>query len=461
MEPSLTPMQVNEANLATPKARFQSAIIIIASTTLVFTGCGINFAFGVFQELYDSMSKERNTPFTGATPAQIDLIGTLSIALMTIGAPFATAWTKQYPPRYVIWVSGTIHSCALLFASFGQHLWQFILTQGILLGMATCLTYMPSVTVAPTWFTLHRGLAMGIILAGTGIGGVAWPLAFRYLIESVGFRNTLRVTAGISFALICGSGTFIRWPASQITRIQAENAASSRSSTFFRLPLVDWRVVRTRKFVAHALGAALQSAALQSAAYYTPVFFFASFARTLGYSQATSANFIAISNAANALGKVVIGHAADRMGRLNTLVLTTLISAVSVLALWLPSCLSATQSTGSTLFIAFTILYGIFASAYVALFPTSLVELFGVQNFVSVNGLLYMVRGFATLVGTPVAGALIRGSHEKTVGPRNYENTSIMVGVLLVVATLAVVWARLEATLNLDSAAGRRMKWLM
>ncbi|CDM37188.1 hypothetical protein CBS147339_7605 [Penicillium roqueforti] len=456
MERSLTPMLVDGENPANSPTRLHSIIIIIASTTLVFTGCGINFAFGVFQELYDSMSKEPNTPFTGATPAQIDLIGTLSIALMTIGAPFATAWTKQYPPRYVIWASGIIHSSALLFASFSQHLWQFILTQGILLGMATCLTYMPSVTVAPTWFTLHRGLAMGIILAGTGIGGVAWPLAFRYLIESLGFRNTLRVTAGISFALICGSGTFIRWPASQITRIQAENAASSRSSTFFRLPLVDWRVVQSRKFVAHALGAALQSAA-----YYTPVFFFASFARTLGYSQATSANFIAISNAANALGKIVIGHAANRMGRLNTLVLTTLISAVSVLALWLPSCLSATQSTGSTLFIAFTIFYGVFASAYVALFPTSLVELFGVQNFVSVNGLLYMVRGLATLVGTPVAGALIRGNHEKSVGPRSYENTSIMVGVLLVVATLAVVWARLEATLTLDSTVGRRMKWLM
>ena len=83
------------------------------------------------------------------------------------------------------------------------------------------------------------------------------------------------------------------------------------------------------------------------------------------------------------------------------------------------------------------------------------------QNFVSVNGLLYMVRGFATLVGTPVAGALIRGNHEKSVGPRSYENTSIMVGVLLVVATLAVVWARLEATLTLDAAAGRRVKWLM
>lgn len=431
-------------------------IIIIASTTLVFTGCGINFAFGVFQELYDSMSKQPDTPFTGATPAQIDLIGTLSIALMTIGAPFSTAWTKQYPPRYVIWTSGIIYSTSLVLASFSNALWQFILTQGCLLGIGTCLTYMPSVTVAPTWFSLHRGLAMGIILAGTGIGGVAWPLAFRYLIESVGFRNTLRITAGISFILICGSGTFIRWPASQITRIEAENAASARVSKVFRLPLVPWRVVRTRKFFAHALGAALQSAA-----YYTPVFFFASFARTLGYSQSTSANFIAISNAANALGKVVIGYAADRMGRLNTLVLTTLISAISVLALWLPSCLSTTQSTGSTLFIAFTIFYGVFASAYVALFPTSLVELFGVQNFVSVNGLLYMVRGFATLVGTPVAGALIRGHKQQSVSPRNYENTSVMVGVLLVVATLAVVWARLEAILTLDGVQSRRRKWLM
>jgi hypothetical protein len=57
-------------------------------------GCGINFAFGVFQELYDTMSKQPKTPFTGAVPAQIDLSGALPIALMTIGAPFATTWTK-------------------------------------------------------------------------------------------------------------------------------------------------------------------------------------------------------------------------------------------------------------------------------------------------------------------------------------------------------------------------------
>ncbi|KAJ5666348.1 uncharacterized protein N7477_008796 [Penicillium maclennaniae] len=441
--------------MPTLSERLQPLLILASSTALVFTGCGINFTFGVYQDLYDSMSKLPNTPFTGATPAQIDLIGTLSIALMTIGAPFTTAWSKQYSPRSVIWSGGIIYSVALVLASVSQALWQFTLTQGLLLGIGTCMAYMPSVTVAPTWFSSHRGLAMGIILAGTGVGGVAWPLAFRYLIERVGFRNCLRITAGISFVMIMASGYFMRWPDSHLTRIRAENAANSRAS-FLRIPLVDWRVVRTRKFAAHALGAAFQSAA-----YYTPVFFFASFARTLGYSQATSANFIAISNAANAVGKIAIGYAADRMGRLNTLFLTTLFSSVAVLALWLPSSLSSSQSSGSTLFIVFTVFYGVFASAYVSLFPTSLVELFGVQNFVGVNGALYMVRGFATLLGTPMAGLLIRSSQHQSADSHSYVNTSIMVGVLLAAATFAVLWVRIEATVVLEREQGQRRKWLM
>jgi hypothetical protein len=53
---------------------------------------------------------------------------------------------------------------------------------------------------------------------------------------------------------------------------------------------------------------------------------------------------------------------------------TAEMSVVNTRVLSLP--IRSAESTGSTLFIAFTILYGIFASAYVALFPTSLVELF-------------------------------------------------------------------------------------
>ena len=388
----------------------------------------------------------------------IDLIGTLAISLMTIGAPYATAWTKRFSPQMVIWSGGWLFSVALLLASFSQRMWQVQITQGLLAGLGTCLTYMPAVTVAPTWFTARRGLAMGIVLSGTGIGGVVWAPVLHAIVAKVGWRNSLRISAAVAFVLVSVAAPFMRWEAAAAQRFKAE-AQARRSTTsragfiigLFKIPVVDLRIARSRKFVAQAL-----SSALQSAAYYTPVFFFASYARTLGYSSATASNFIALSNAANAIGKIVIGHAADRIGRLNALFLTTAVSAIAALGLWIPSALSSTQSDGRNLFVAFTVLYGIFASAYVALFPTSLIELFGIQNFASVNGALYMVRGLATLVGTPVAGALIRGGGSHGAGPASFQNATILVGVLLATATMAVLWVRVEAVFgNLRPGGGR------
>ena len=373
--------------------------------------------------------------------------------MMAIGAPFSVVWTQRYRPSTVISIGGLIFSVAHILASFSQHLWQFELTQGFLLGCGTCLIYMPAVTVTPTWFTARRGLAMGTILAGTGIGGVAWAPALRLLISKLGFRTALRITGSTSFILILTSASIMKWPSSQMQRINSERSATPPTlQNLFKVPLMNYHIARTRTFQAHAIGAIMQSAA-----YYTPVFFFASYARTLGYSASAAANFIALSNAFNAVGKVVIGYAADRLGRLNTFLLTTAVSALTALALWLPSSVSASEGDARKLFVAFAVLYGVFASAYVSLFPATLVESFGVQNFVGVNGVLYMLRGLATLVGTPVAGALIRGGGDgmKRMN-KAYQNTAVMVGVLLVVATVAVMWVRVEAVVG-TSANGR--KW--
>lgn len=56
-----------------------------------FTACGLLFGLGIYQALYETMVLEDGTPFTSASSAEIDLIRTLSISLMTIGAPFAVA----------------------------------------------------------------------------------------------------------------------------------------------------------------------------------------------------------------------------------------------------------------------------------------------------------------------------------------------------------------------------------
>lgn len=420
----------------------KSMIIVAASFTMVFTCCGLNFAFGVFQELYDGMARQPNTPFAGATPALIDLIGTISISVMTIIAPFSVAWAKRFSPRWISFIGGFIFGLSLILASFGTTLWHFELTQGLLLGIGTSMPYMVAVTVAPVWFTARRGLAMGIILAGTGVGGLVWAPVIKVLIDSVGFRNSLRVSGVVSFVLVALSSAAMSWEPQALARINAENASrTGRLQGILNVPLVDWRVAKTRKFAAQGLGAILQAAA-----YYTPVFFFASYAGTLGYSATAGANFIALSNACNAIGKIVIGYFADRLGRLNTLFLTTFISAAITLSFWVPSAVYGSTDNSRGLFISFTVLYGLFAGAYVSLFPASLIEIFGIQNFASVNGVLYMVRGLATLIGTPVGGALIRSSTESAAfAPHGYVNMAVLVGVLLFAASIAVFWIRVEA----------------
>jgi MFS family permease len=441
-------LNVIHANLGFASSSIRRAILtVIAAFSLTFTGCGLNFAFGVYQELYETL----DGPFANTSPATIDLIGTLAVSLMTIGAPLASAWTKAYSPRTMTLIGGTLLCVSNILASFGQELWHFILTQGVMLGCGTCLTYIPAVTIAPGWFDQRRGFAMGIILSGTGVGGVVWAPALRSLNASIGFRNTLRLTGGVGLVLICTAAFVLKWDPDSERRNAVEHPpASTAPGSRFRsvkIPLVNWRIAKTRVFFAEALGAALQAAA-----YYTPVYFFSAYARTLGYSSATGANFIAISNASSAVGKVALGYIADRTGRVNTLLVSTFISAVAALGLWFPSTSAAIDEgqKAKSLFVAFTILYGIFAGAYVSLFPTVLVELFGVQHFASVNGFLYMVRGFGTLLGTPIAGALIHSSgagvstdfgHESM----DYAKSSVMVGALLAATTLSVFWVRLEA----------------
>ncbi|RAO73331.1 uncharacterized protein BHQ10_009343 [Talaromyces amestolkiae] len=437
----------------------KATIIVIASFIIVFTCCGINFSFGIYQALYERLSHEPDTPFTDASPAVIDLIGTIAVGIMTIGGPLAVGWSKSFSPRKVCLMGAAIFTLAHILASFGTKIWHFALTQGVLLGLGTCLAYMTSVTVAPTWFGKRRGLAMGIILSGTGVGGLVWAPALKACIDAMGYRNTLRLTGAVSFVLNTGAGAAMTWEPSRKAQNEIERRAqmTQKQRNIFAVPLVDLRLMRTRKFVAQALGAMFQGAA-----YYIPVFFFATYASTLGYSDTAGANFIALSNACNAIGKIVIGYAADRYGRLNVLLLTTIISAISALVFWVPSTLlpfASHQEASRGLFIAFTIFYGVFASAYVALFPTSLVELFGPQNFASVNGFLYMLRGIATMIGTPVSGLLIRGSATAAgaLTPRMYEGMSLLVTILLFATAFSVVWVRLEAMVGPDGRAN--WKW--
>lgn len=69
-----------------------------------------------------------------------------------------------------------------------------------------------------------------------------------------------------------------------------------------------------------------------------------------------------------------------------------------------------------------------------------------------------MARGLAALVGTPVAGVLIRGSGEGVEGlwaAKAYQKMNILIGALLAAATVGVAWMRIEAAIS----GSNRPRW--
>lgn len=107
-------------------------------------------------------------------------------------------------------------------------------------------------------------------------------------------------------------------------------------------------------------------------------------------------------------------------------------------------------------------LYGIYAGGYNALLPTTITEIYGIENYASVNGFVYFIRGLGSIFGAPLAGVIL-GSHKRS-GPmddsglrmlqKRYNDVVIYDGVLLLCAGLCVGYVRL-----LDARNKGRWAW--
>ena len=274
------------------------------------------------------------------------------------------------------------------------------------------MLYFPILSVAPEYFDMHRGGAMGFILSGSGVGAVAFSLAVQSLVDKLGLRWTLRLLALLNLV---------------ISLPLAITAAPSRF-TARRPTLINLAIAKKPAFLLSAIAALLQSSGKQ-----VPVTFLSEFSIALGYSAAFGATLIAINNGINSVSRVLSGVAGDRFGRQNTLIVTVLRSAAAVAGLWLNSTLSGSKA----MWVAFIAFYGVWAGGYNALFPTTIAEVFGLQAYASVNSFIYFIRGVGALFGSPVAGVMLGRS-----SVMNYRSLVYFDSALLFGASACVIGVR-------------------
>ncbi|KAF9967081.1 hypothetical protein BGZ70_000177 [Mortierella alpina] len=349
-------------------------LVVFGVFMIQFCCFGFNFSWGVYQEFY-----LREKIFGGATMSEVSWVGSIGASSMFLTGPIQSSMVRRFGLRPVIAVGIVISGCGVILASFAAALWQVYLTQGVLFGLGSGMSIFSSIAVPVQWFDKKRGLASGICVAGSGIGGASLAPLNRYLISRVGYQWALRIM-GISFIVIVFS---------ILGCIRTRIPMGARGG-----PVFDFSLFRERGFTTmYFMGV------LFTFGYLTPVYLLPSFVADLGLDPKTGATLVGIFSGVNGVSRVVLGMAADKYGRLNVLFLCTLMGGVSCYIFWL-------NTHGLAMAIVFVVVYGINGGGFVSLFPVVAAEVIGVERLTAAVGLLYSGNLFGKVFWLFIIGLL-------------------------------------------------------
>lgn len=287
---------------------------------------------------------------------------------------------------------------------------QVLLAQGFCVGMGGGISYIPALAVVSTSFTTKRPIAIGIGSIGSSVGAVIFPVMFRQLQPKIGFPWAVRCIAFVSLLMALTACT--------ITFCRPVIKTHARS-------LIDWKAFREPPFMLFSVS--LTCALL---AYYVPIFYVASYARTVVHTTTSLAFYmVAIVNGSSVLGRVVPYLLVAYVKPISILLFCVVASAIAMFT-WI----AATNAPG---FIVWACYWGILSGVLVT-GPTSIVAhpvFCPDPSYMGTRlGMMWGISSFGALAGTPIAGALVN------LDRAGFLRAQVFAGCMMVGAVLLQLW---------------------
>jgi MFS family permease len=232
-----------------------------------------------------------------------------------------------------------------------------------------------------SWFTRRRGLALAMIMAGSGAGAMLWPWIAQALVDRVGWRQTAAMLGGFALALgLPVVAIFVREnPAVRRERQKAATAAGVRAAIWSR----PFAIIVVVLF----LGSLGQNGA---------IIHLSALLTDRGMPPATAALTLSTLGAASLLGRFVAGHLLDRFHAPR--VAACLLGAAAFGAFLLAGAHSAVWG------IVASVLIGIGMGGEADVTPYLLSRYFGLASFSTLYGLTWTAYAIAGALGPVLMG---------------------------------------------------------
>jgi MFS family permease len=356
---------------------FYGYVVVVAASCIMLVVWGSYFAFGVF---FKPMLGE-----FGWSRAVIS--GAFSISMVTqslIGVVVGRV-TDRLGSRILMTLCGFLLAIGYLLMSQVNAVWQIYMVYGVVIGIGMSGSFVSLTSTVAKWFIKRRVVMTGIVLSGSGIGGlIAPPLATR-LISTYHWRVSYLIMGGVVLVVVTIAAQFLRRDPTQMGQVPYGGSRGEQ-----RLGIRTWgfslkEAVYTRQFyIVSAMFFCFGFGMFALMVHIVP------HASELGFQAVTAANILAINGGLMIVGRLVLGSAADRFGNRPIfiigfiLMLATVFRLVSAIEIW-------------TLYLCAAV-FG-FANGGMGTSESPLVaELFGLSS----HGLILAITGSGFTIGAAV-----------------------------------------------------------
>ncbi len=360
--------------------------IVVGAFFLNFAGIGIVMnTMGVFIKPV--------TESLGFTRGGFTLYFTIAALSMMVMAPVMGKLLERYNIRLIMTVCTTMMAASFALFSQCRTLTQFYIV-AVFLGIGSAGSHIIPVSMMITnWFIDKRGLAMGIVFAATGVGGMIFNPLANWIILNYSWQAAF-LTFGLAIGLASvPTALFIvrARPADKGLLPYGGEAALARQSATEQGGLTATEAFRTGAFWLLALIILLIAIANMGVLHHIVPYL-----TDLGFSSTTATTLMSLHMAMLIFGKVLAGSLADRLGLLKSYLLLMVGLMVSITLLY--------GSHWMWVAVVFNILFGFSIAVRTVLPPLMTARVLGQKHFAVIYGFLNIFTTLGTAVGVPLSG---------------------------------------------------------
>jgi len=379
---------------------FYGYVVLGAALAIWIFSWGTNQAFGV---LFKPAIEE-----LGWTRAQLSGAFSLGSIVMALMGAVTGRLSDRFGPRLIITVFGSFLGIGYLLMSPMNAVWQAYVVWGILVGTGASVVGPALMSTLSRWFNKRRGLAIGVVSTGAGIGGMIFSPVAAWLALAYSWRFAWIILGIISLLIMISSGLLLKRRPAEAGQLpdgaaemkKPETKTIQDSGPVQGISLS--QALHTRQF--WILCAILLCFGLNRGI----MVHIAPHVSDIGYSLTAAANVMAVNAAVSIIGRLVMGQVADMIGGRRAFIISFILMPMAFLVIGIGRELWT--------FYLFAVLYGFAWGGLAVLRFSTAGELFGVSSLGAIMGIVEFFATAGSGITPIIAGHLfdINGNYDLT-----------------------------------------------